>query len=327
MKQSQFTARYQRQWQQITLQLEALQQRKKKQIPIDNAFVHHYRELCQHLALAKERNYSLALINYLQDLVSQSHQYVYQRKSNLFSRMLAFIVADFPRAVRQEWRVLALSGLLFYGSFLICLLIFYNHPELINKILSNSEIANFRRMYSPDNSVLGEQAIRTQDQNFQMFGHYIFNNIGIAFRTFGGGLLWGIGSLFVLLFNGVLIGAVAGFLSAYETATPFWSFVIAHGAFELNGIVIAGAAGFKLGWALISPGGYSRFTALRLQAQKSIVLIWGAFFLLFIAAFVEAYWSSISLSSLSATSKYIIGGLLWVLVAAYFIWAGRRHAA
>jgi uncharacterized membrane protein SpoIIM required for sporulation len=158
-----------------------------------------------------------------------------------------------------------------------------------------------------------------------MFGYYIMNNIGIAFQTFASGLLFGLGSLFFLLFNGLLIGAVSGHLSQIGYGEPFWSFVVGHGAFELNAIVLAGAAGLQLGWALLAPGRYTRSEALRLAAQLAIRLLCGAALFLLIAAFIEAYWSSMTYTG--ATVKYVVGAGLWLLVLAYLALAGRgAHA-
>jgi len=132
--------------------------------------------------------------------------------------------------------------------------------------------------------------------------------------------------LFFLLFNGLTIGAVAGHLTGIGYHQPFWSFVIGHGAFELTAITFAGAAGLQLGAALLAPGCRTRAQALRLAAKHGIQLVCGATAFLLIAAFVEAYWSSMTLTT--PTIKYIVGAALWLLVGAYFMFAGRgRYAA
>ena len=170
----------------------------------------------------------------------------------------------------------------------------------------------------------GEQK-RDSGDAWVKFGFYIMNNIGIAFQTFASGLLLGLGSLFFLLFNGLMIGAVAGHLTQIGYGQTFWSFVIGHGAFELTAIALAGAAGLKLGWALLAPGRLPRGEALRLAAARSVRLVGGVTLLLVLAAFVEAYWSSMTLAS--ASVKYGVGAGLWLLVLAYLTLAGRgQHA-
>ena len=94
-----------------------------------------------------------------------------------------------------------------------------------------------------------------------------------------------------------MIGAVAGYLTQLGYSETFWSFVIGHGAFELTAIALAGAAGLKLGWALLAPGRLPRGEALRLAAIRAVRLLGGAALFLLIAAFIEAYWSCLLYTS------------------------------
>ena len=95
-------------------------------------------------------------------------------------------------------------------------------------------------MYGDPDGPIGR---RNADSDWAMFGFYIRHNIGIAFQCFAGGLFFGIGSLFALAFNGAAIGSTAGYLTWRGFGANFYPFVITHGAFELTGIVLAGAAG------------------------------------------------------------------------------------
>ncbi|WP_309476022.1 stage II sporulation protein M, partial [Escherichia coli] len=81
----------------------------------------------------------------------------------------------------------------------------------------------------------------------------MMNNISIGLRTFAGGLLAGVGTILVLIANGVNIGAVAGHLQAIGHGDPFWRFVAGHAPLELTAIVIAGGAGLRLGLGLVAP--------------------------------------------------------------------------
>ena len=111
-------------------------------------------------------------------------------------------------------------------------------------------------------------AERSAETDFVMFGYYIANNIGIGFRTFAGGILFGIGTLFLLVYNGLVIGGVAGHLTAIGYRDTFWSFVSAHGAFELTAIAVCGAAGLRLARAVLAPSQYSRARALALAGPR-----------------------------------------------------------
>ncbi|MBC3776302.1 stage II sporulation protein M [Pseudomonas sp. SWRI99] len=323
MKQSLFETRHKAEWERFALALERLERGKDTAQVAD--FPKAYRHVCQHLALAQERGYSSFLIDSLQQQVLRGHQQLYRHRSHLGANLLGFILADFPRRVRQEWRLILAASLLFFGSLGGFAVLVYLFPELIYNLIPAEQVREMQGMYDPVAGHLGRSAERAASENWVMFGYYVMHNIGIAFQTFASGLLMGVGSGFYLLYNGMIIGAVAGHLSEIGFGQTFWSFVIGHGAFELPAIALAGAAGLKLGWALIAPGRLPRGEALRLAARASVALVCGAMLFLLIAAFVEAYWSS--KTSVTPLTKYALGGALWLAVAVYLSFAGRTlHA-
>ncbi|MBN2992756.1 stage II sporulation protein M [Pseudomonas cedrina subsp. fulgida] len=324
MKQSLFESRHQPQWQVFAEHLKQLEQGQAKASDIAD-FPHQYRRLCQHLALAQERGYSSYLVDPLQQLALRGHQQLYRHRSQLAANVLGFVLADFPRLVREQWRFVLVASLLFFGSLVGIALLVYVFPDLIYAIVSPQQVAEMQGMYDPDASRLGRAAERASSEDWMMFGYYVMHNTGIAFQTFAAGLLFGLGSVFFLIFNGLVIGAVSGHLTEIGYGQTFWSFVIGHGAFELTAIALAGGAGLQLGWALIAPGQLTRGESLRLGARKSVRMLCGAMIFLLIAAFIEAYWSSTT--GIAPWVKYLVGAGLWLLVGAYLGLAGRnRHA-
>lgn len=324
MKQSLFESRHQAEWQQLDALLAQLERGQAK--PEDcTTFAHRYRRLCQHLALAQERGYSSFLVDPLQRLALRGHQQLYRQRSPVGAKALDFIFAGFPQLVREQWRFVLASGLVFFGSLLIIGLLVFLVPELIYSVISPQQVTEMQGLYDPQASRLGRMADRGSGEDWMMFGYYIMNNIGIAFQTFAGGLLLGLGSLFFLFVNGMTIGAIAGHLTQIGYGATFWSFIVGHSALELSAIVLSGAAGLKMGWALIAPGRLSRGEALLNASRKSVQIVCGVIVLLLIAAFIEAYWSSLTWPPTWA--KYLAGGLCWLLLATYLIFAGRnRHA-
>ncbi|MFP0193811.1 MULTISPECIES: stage II sporulation protein M [Pseudomonas] len=323
MKQSLFESRHKAEWERFTLALERLERGKDSTQMAE--FPKAYRRLCQHLALAQERGYSSFLVDSLQQQVLRGHQQLYRHRSQLGADVLGFILAGFPQLVRAEWRFVLTAALLFFGSLIGFGMLVYLSPELIYNLIPAEQVREMQNTYDPVAGHLGRSAERAASEDWVMFGYYIMHNIGIAFQTFASGLLLGVGSGFFLLYNGLIIGAVAGHLSEIGFGQTFWSFVIGHGAFELSAIVLAGAAGLKLGWALIAPGHLTRIEALQMAARRSILLICGVMLFLLIAAFIEAYWSA--RTGVSPPTKYLVGAGLWLGVALYLLFAGRtRHA-
>lgn len=324
MKQSLFENRHQSEWDSFAKQLDALEQG-KAQADACTGFAADYRQICQHLALAQARGYSSHLIDQLQRMAMRGHQQFYRHRSHIGAQLIRFIFGGFPRLVRSEWRFVCTASLLFFGSLALMGLLTYLFPELIYGLVSPDQVSEMERMYDPDARRIGRFGERDAGDDWMMFGFYIMNNIGIAFQTFASGLLLGLGSLFFLLFNGLMIGAVAGHLTRIGYSETFWSFVIGHGAFELTAIALAGAAGLKLGWALLAPGRLRRGEALRQAASKAVQLVAGVILFLLLAAFIEAFWSSTTVATPQV--KYIVGACLWALVLGYLTLAGRRSHA
>src|SRR6202008_638920 len=103
--------------------------------------------------------------------------------------------------------------------------------------------------------------------DWMMFGYYIRNNVGVAFQCFAGGLFAGLGSVFFLAYNGAFSGALAGYLTQRGLSSTFYAFIATHSSFELTAIVLAGAAGLKMGHSLLAPGRLTRRQSLVLATQ------------------------------------------------------------
>lgn len=211
------------------------------------------------------------------------------------------------------------AAILFAGPLLLMFVLLQYYPELVHGMMSPKEIAELEQMYDPTdpNHKLG----RESGTDWQMFGVYIWNNIGIGLRTFAGGLLAGVGALLVLVTNGVSIGTAFGHLHQIGSGDPLWRFVAGHAPFELTAIVLAGGAGLRLGLSLIAPGRQRRIDALVAAGVKGAKLCVGIATMLLIAAFIEAFWSSTQ--SIPAVVKYSVSGVLWTLVLLW-LWRGGR---
>ena len=150
------------------------------------------------------------------------------------------------------------------------------------------------------------------------------NNISIGFQTFAGGLLFGIGSIFYLCFNGLFLGAIAAHLTRLGYSETFWTFVAGHSALELTAIVIFGGVGLAMGYSAVAPGRKRRWQAIRDAVLAAMPLVYGGAFMLVLAAFVEAFWSSTTWPPIYV--KHSIGVCLWGLVGLYFWLLGRSES-
>lgn len=287
-------------------------------------FPQDYRRLCQHLAVAKSRRYSASLVTRLNRLVHQGYEKLYTESSRHHGGILEFLAYGFPAALRANKRYLWVAAAVFVLPFVLMMVAVMLNDQLIYSLMAPDNVRSMESMYDPGLRKLGRE--RQSDSDIMMFGFYIYNNIGIAFKCFATGLFVGVGSLFVLAFNGLFIGAVSGHLTALQFTETFYPFVVGHGSFELTAIVFSGAAGLRLGFSLLAPGPHTRLKALQLAAKDAIKIMYGVFVMLFIAAFIEAFWSSSSL--MPNAVKYSVGAGLWMLVYYYcFFFARQRVAA
>jgi len=325
MKQETFIARHAEEWAQFECWLERcgggglarLARPEPAWDGLDDAEVPaRYRRLCHQAALARRRGYGPQLNARLQVLMQRGHDLLYRAPPTAWWRAGRFLLADFPRLVRAQRGCLWLAAALLSGAMIGMYWLVSTSPELAHSVLSPKQLAGYEMMYS---SV--DPGSRASGDNVKMFGFYVMNNVSIGFRTFASGLMAGVGTLAVLVFNGLLFGTVAAHVVGAGHGAQLWPFVAGHSALELIAIVIAGAAGLRLGLALVAPGRLRRVDALRRAGKTGALLCIGMFVMLLLAAFVEAFWSS--QHQIAPWVKYTVGAVLWVLVVAWLGWGGR----
>ncbi len=328
MKQQDFEAAHAARWQAFTQWLESAAARARRTPAAAPAIEPtevpaRYRELCQHQALSRDRQYSAELIERQSRLALAGHQRLYGAHGNTRSQVATFLLQGFPGAVRARWPFVLVACLLFFGPLLVLTGALQRYPEFAYVIIPPEQVESFAEMYGDAAQKLGRK--RDAGDDAIMFGFYIWNNVRIGFQTFAGGIAFGLGALFYLLFNGLYIGTVMGYLVYAGFSTNFFSFVSGHSAFELTAIAVCGAAGLRLGYGLVAPGRLRRGDALRLAARAALPLVIGAACMLVLAVAIEAFWSP--RTEIPPPVKYAVGAALWLVTLAYFGWMGRGRAA
>jgi len=144
------------------------------------------------------------------------------------------------------------------------------------------------------------------------------NNISVSFLAFAFGMTFGLGTLYLMVFNGLMLGTLAGLCHSHNLDIPFWSFVLPHGVIELTAIFMAGGAGFLLATALIAPGDLPRKQALIGRARQAGRLVLGCVPLLVVAGIVEGFFSP---ALIGAGVKFAVAGILLALVLWYLLLA------
>ncbi len=311
MRQAQFERENRARWEDFERELEKLDAGGHAR-----DFPRRYRLLCHDLVLARTRRFDARLVARLNSLALRGHQHLYGARIG-GGRWVDLFLHRFPAAVRAEWPLVLLMCLCFYGSGLAVFAFTQRDPEFIYSLVAPEQIAKFEEMYDP----AADRRPRDVVDGVSMFFFYIGNNVSIAFRTFAGGVLFGIGSLLVIFVNGLLIGGLAGHAVNAGFTETFYPFVIAHGSFELTAIVLAGVAGMRMGLALVRPGALSRRALLSQATLNSVPILYGMTVMLIIAAAIEGLWSPAQ--AISTQTKYAVGAALWTLVIAWLALGGR----
>ena len=281
-----------------------------------------YRQCCEHLALARERAYPVHLVAQLEALTARAHQRIYRRHDYGLRALRDLFLYQAPAAVRALRWHLGVVAVLFWLPAIVVGIATWLDPQFVLTMVDASDVRSFDQMYGPES---GEHLGRTSGDDWEAFGGYILHNIGISFQCFAAGLVVGIGSLLVVGFNGLILGAIAGLLVAHGDSERFFSFVVTHAAFELTAILLSGACGLKLGHAVLAPGRLTRTQALTRAARETSPVVACFFAMLVIAAAIEAFWSSAGW--IAPGVKYAVGGGCWVAVIAYLGFQGKRHDA
>jgi len=273
-----------------------------------------YRRTASDLAIAREEVRDQRLVNYLNHLVARAHGAIYRSESSGFGVFLSFFRFEFPTVFRKTFRYTLTSFAVFMlaaaFAFAACYLDegFADRvdPGLREAIASHTNWTESVNRANP----LASTSIQT-------------NNITVTFMAFAGGLLGGLGTLFVLFRNGLLLGTVFELCIRYRfREIPI--FIAAHGVIELTAIFIAGGAGLLVGKALLMPGDMRRIDALVTNGLLAIKLILGCVPMLLIAGLIEGF---ISPAHIWSGYKFGISGLSALVMAMYFLKQDRPKAS
>src|SRR5215831_13749964 len=204
----QFEQLYERDWEELQTLLAQIHNRRYGKEPVlvqGERVASLYRRTCEHLALARARFYPAYLVERLEQITSDAHQVIYQHSELGLGRLKRLFARDFPRAVRAHAGFVWVSAALFGLSTIVLGLLVYYRPEMILSVADASTVAGYEQMYSNAAEQIGRLGGASTD--WEMFGFYIRNNVGVAFQCFAAGLFAGVGSIFFIVFNGALGGA------------------------------------------------------------------------------------------------------------------------
>jgi len=275
-----------------------------------------YQSVSGHLSVAQTNYGDTGLINELTSVLALARGVIYRRRTPPAAAIRSFFTEHFPAAVWHLRRYILISALALVGPALLVGVWLGNDsaardqtvdPELAANIASSQ----FEEYYSSAPAAEFQSRITT-------------NNIQVSFLAFASGVMLGIPTLYLLVMNGVNIGASAAVMHHYGQGAKFWGLILPHGLLEISAIVVAGAAGLAIGWSIISPGDRSRTNALAAQGSRSIVVVGGLVIAFIAAGLIEAWITPSGLPTWARVGFGLgIGALFW----SYVLVLGRSAAS
>ena len=267
-----------------------------------------YRGAAADLATARRRFPAEPTVPALEDLVGRAHTVVYGTAVRRESAV-EFLVPGYWRRVRERPAMLAIAALLLFAPTLAAGIWAWQDPGTAGALLpSTSEAAGRPR---PEGSNLG----LTTGERASMSSGIFTNNIQVTFGAVAGGITFGLLTAAVLMFNGVLIGVVSGVGVAAGHGSVLVELIVPHGVLELSCIVVAGAAGLRMGWSLVDPGRRPRGQALATEARAAVELVLGTAVWLVVAGVTEGLVTPLGIGVGPALAVgFGLGAVYWLLV-------------
>jgi uncharacterized membrane protein SpoIIM required for sporulation len=275
-----------------------------------------YRHVSSDLAVAQRDFPHDRVRAYLDQLLARVHPYVYQGDVSDWHGVVEFYRAGFPRLYRANAAYVLASAAAFFLPALLAYVATLLSPAAQETLVSATLLGMIRRgqMWTEI-----PELVRPAESTFLMT-----HNLQVAILAFAGGITAGLLTLYVLVQNGLMLGAVLGACQANGLGLALVGFISAHGYLELSTIVIAGAAGLRLGMGILLPGLRTRRAALVEGGQTAVRLLLGGAPLLVCAGLLEAF---VSPSELPVVFKIILGLITGIALYAYLLGAGRERAA
>ncbi len=274
-----------------------------------------YNRTANHLAYCRTYYGESETAVYLNKLVGAAHSVIYLGRRPRITSFLLFFVTGFPRTFRRNLMPFLIAAAVMIGGGLFSF--FYTAADAENAFafLAPENVLNMREE--------GNYDVFSLDFNSMLASFIGTNNIKVCLLAFASGITFGTYTLYILLTNGMLLGAMAGIAFHRGQNAFFWSLILPHGITELFAIFVSGAAGLLIGYSLIFPGKISRKDALIFRAKEGVKLLGGCIPILILSAVIEGYFTPLDLPY---GYKYGFAMLMLILLVLYLVFPGRSRA-
>ncbi len=273
-----------------------------------------YRSTSADLSRARTMKIGQDVQIYLNNLVVKAHNQVYQTENTRWSQLLNFLWFGFPRLVRHYIVYIALAFVIFSAPFAVGFTLVQQDKHFAQlEVMKGHPLVPEELWDSMERHEMWQDA--AQHYSAPMASLIATNNIRVCIMSFVLGISFGLGTVFVLVTNGLFIGTILGLCRTYGLDNRLWTFVAAHGVLEMSAIFICGGSGLLLGKALLFPGQYKRTDALKQVAKDAAGLFAGCIPILLLAGTIEGFISP--RTDLSPNMKYLVSLATFSLLLMY----------
>lgn len=300
-------------WQRLDYLLRKLEQKKLKSLKSGEIreLASLYRSVAADLARARTQQLGNTLIQSLQSLTTRAYTQIYQgSRKQEWQRAVEFYRWGFPSVVQQTLPYIATATVLFMFGALVSWWYAWQDPSFMPLIVPEYLISQVRdkgELWM--GSIVGIEPLASSN--------IMINNISVSFGAVAGGITAGLYTIYIMIVNGLLIGAVGTLVGQNNLAYPFWAFVFPHGSIELPAIFFAGGAGLLIARAMIFPGKYRRRDAIKYYGFLAAQLVFGIVPMLILAGIIEGFFSPNPM--IPDPIKYLVGMLLFIFLVMYCI--------
>ena len=309
MNETSFVERREPDWKRITLLCDKAESTPAALTDSElSEFIRLYRNVSSDLALVRTQSSNEPLMLYLNDLAGRAYGLLYTAERKPLGKSLAGAIATAAQTVRRrKWFILT-SALLFFGSGLFLYGLLTVRPDLRQNVIVDTGMEDAFKEWTQ-----GSLPKRSSSDSIAAWGMYASNNPMVAIS--GGAIsasTFGLGTVYILVENGQVIGTLSFEMARVGKLGFLWVSIMPHGVPELSGLVISGAAGLCMGWALINPGRKRRGEALLEAGKDAITLLATSVVMMLIAAPIEGFFSfSSSVPTAAKLSVIIVELIVW----------------
>ncbi len=265
-----------------------------------------YRQTASDLAIAREDITSSQLAAYLNSLLGRAHNLIYMGSKPRVAGIVRFYSETYPRIFRELWPQTLLAFVIFTVTGVAAFFLTLRDPSFAHRLLGTQMMETIEKREMWTHSIVTVKPLAASS--------IMTNNLSVAFSTFAFGITAGIGTAWMMVLNGLLIGVIGAATWQAGMAGQLWSFVVPHGVLELPAIFIAGGAGFEIARGMLFPGMLPRRESLARAGGKAAQLLLGTIPMLIVAGVIEGF---LSPSELAAPLKFLFGAVMFAALALY----------